>query len=82
MTPALEQAGAFSTFEPEVLEMIRRLADHLDQAVDPKGDSKMVVSEALMRLALAVYVDAQGAGETRDRLLTLALTLAVPASIH
>jgi hypothetical protein len=69
-------------FEPEVLQMVRRLADKLDSAVDPKGDDRTVVSEALIRLALAVYVNTQGAAETRDRLMTLALTLSPPATVH
>ena len=69
-------------FEPEVLQMVRRLADKLDSAVDPRGDDRAVVSEALIRLALAVYVTTQGAAETRERLMTLALTLSPLATVH
>lgn len=69
-------------FEPEVLQMVRRLANKLDAAVDPSGDDRAVVSEALIRLALAVYVNTQGAAETRERLMMLALTLSPPATVH
>jgi hypothetical protein len=71
-----------SVMEPEVDQMVRRMADRLDGALDPAGESRVVVSEALMRLALAVYVNTQGAGQTRERLLTLALVLDAPAKIH
>lgn len=77
MTHAAETA-----FEPEVLQMVRRLADRLDGAVDPRGDDRTIVSEALIRLALAVYVNTQGAAETRERLLGFALTLTTPERVH
>jgi hypothetical protein len=82
MRPYLEDPARVASPEPEVLDMIRRLADRLDGAVDPRGDSKDIVSEALIRLALAVHIDAQGAGPTRDRLLTLVLTLTAPKLVH
>jgi hypothetical protein len=71
-----------SPLEPEVMQMVRHLADRLDQAVDPQGDNRKVVSEALIRLALAVYINTQGAAETRERLMGFALTLSNPATIH
>lgn len=80
MTHEPERSAA--PLEPEVLLMVRRLADRLDEAVDPQGDNRNVVSEALIRLALAVYINTQGAAETRERLMGFALTLSNPATIH
>lgn len=74
--------ASVTPFEPDVLQMVRRLASRLDEAVDPQGDDRTVVSEALIRLALAVYINTQGAAETRERLMSLALTLSTPATVH
>jgi hypothetical protein len=60
-------------FEPEVHEMVRRLAAQLDDAIDADGDSRLVVAEALMRLSLGVYLYTAGPEATRDRLLAMAL---------
>jgi hypothetical protein len=80
MTQQPEHGAA--PLEPEVLQMVRRLADRLDQVVDASGDNSAVVSEALMRLALAVYINTQGTAETRERLMGFALTLSNAATIH
>jgi hypothetical protein len=61
------------TFEPEVLAMVRKLAAALDDAIDPQGDSRVIVAEALMRLAMGVHLYAVGAEATRDRALAMAL---------
>jgi hypothetical protein len=68
------------TFEPDVNEMVRRLAASLDEAIDPDGDARAVVAEALMRLALGVHLYAHGAAATRDKLLNMALR-AHPAEV-
>jgi hypothetical protein len=77
-----EAPGEALAFEPMVDQMVRRMADRLDGALDPRGESKIVVAEALMRLAMAVYISAQGPTQTRERLLTLAMALDVPGAVH
>ena len=64
---------ALDTFEPEVHEMVRRLAAQLDDAIDAEGDSRLVVAEALMRLSVGVHLYTTGAEATRDRLIAMAL---------
>jgi hypothetical protein len=63
--------AARAPLKSKVAQVVRRLANQLDQAVDPRPDDHAVVSEALIRLALAMYVTRQGAEKTRDRLMTL-----------
>lgn len=69
-----------SAFEPQVDQLVRRMADRLDGALDPRGESKAIVSEALLRLAMAVYISAQGELHTRERLMAFALLLDDPAA--
>ena len=71
-----------SAFEPQVDQLVRRMADRLDGALDPRGESKAIVSEELIRLAMAVYLSAQGAEHTRERLLAFALLLDAPGAVH
>jgi hypothetical protein len=70
------------SFEPEVLEMVRRLAAQLDNAIDADGDSRLVVAEALMRLSLGVYLYTAGPEATRDRLLAMAMRAQPDTVVH
>jgi hypothetical protein len=79
---AQDQVTEPAAFEPQVEQLVRRMADRLDGALDPNGESKAIVAEALMRLAMAVYINSQGAEHTRDRLLAFALLLDTPSAVH
>jgi hypothetical protein len=57
----------------DINEMIRRLAASIDTVVNPAQDSRIVVAEALMRLAFGVHLFAAGPAATRERLLAMAL---------
>ncbi len=70
------------SFEPDVLEMVRRLAAQLDNAIDAEGDSRLVVAEALMRLSLGVYLYTAGPEATRDRLLAMAMRAQPDTVVH
>ena len=59
--------------EGDVSEMVKRLASAMDGVIAPGRDSRMLVAEALMRLALGVHVYAAGPDATRERLLAMAL---------
>ena len=79
---AEDHISSASGFEPQVDQLVRRMADRLDGALDPRGESKAIVSEALLRLAMAVYLSAQGQQHTRERLLAFALLLDASDSVH
>jgi hypothetical protein len=84
------QADAQSEFEAEtgdgagatINDLIRRLAAAIDDAVDSKRDSRALVAEALMRLALGVHLYAAGPHATRERLLAMALRTGADASVN
>ena len=74
--------GVDDLLELDVLEMVRRLAAALDTAIDPAGDSRAIVAEALMRLAMGVHVYAAGPEATRDRALAMAMHTHPRKQIH
>ncbi len=79
---AQDHPSEASAFEPQVDQLVRRMADRLDGALDPRGESKAIVAEALLRLAMAVYISAHGQQHTRERLMAVALLLDAPDAVH
>jgi len=68
--------------ENEIHAMVCRLAAALDEVIDSNGDSRSVVAEALMRLAMGVHLYAAGPAATRDRALAMALRTHPPDRTH
>jgi hypothetical protein len=68
--------------EDDINEMVRRLAASMDNVVNPGRDSRILVAEALMRLALGVHVYAAGPECTRQRLLAMALRTSAGSTVN
>ena len=79
-----EDTGARTAelLEADVHEMVKRLAAAMDQAINPGRDTRMLVAEALMRLAHGVHLYAAGPDFTRDRLLAMALKTSAHAAVN